>query len=89
MIKVNICPSLEDGQYDVDIIKEDGAFTKVMTIYTFMHTKASAIGYTIHYLRQYKFDMDYYIDRDFNFNDILDAESILEEMECNLVNVES
>ena len=89
MIKVKVCPSLDDGQYDVDIIKENDNFPKVMTINTFMHTKESAIGYAMHYLRQYKFDMDYYIDGDFNFNDILDAESILEEMECNLVNVES
>jgi hypothetical protein len=89
MIKVNVCPSLEDGQYDVDIIKEDGAFTKVMTIYTFMHTKASAIGYALHYLQQHKRDMDYYIDRNFNFNDTIDAEAILEEMEANLANVDN
>lgn len=85
MIKVNVCRSLEDGQYDVDIIKEDNNFPKVMTIHTFMHTKASAIGYAIYYLHQYKLDMDYYIDRDFSFNDIIDAEGILNEMEYNLV----
>ena len=85
MIKVNVCLSLDDGQYDVDIIKEDSVYPKVMTIHTFMHTKASAIGYALHYIRQYKFDMDYYIDRDFNFNDIIDAESILNEVESNLV----
>lgn len=89
MIKVNVCRSLEDGQYDVDIIKESDTFPKVMTINTFMHTKASAIGYVIYYLRQYKLDMDYHIDRDFSFSDIMDAESILEDMEYNLVNVES
>lgn len=91
MIKVRVCPSLEDGQYDVDIIKDDNIshFPKVMTINTFMHTKASAIGYALHYLRQYKFDMEYCIDGDFNFNDILDAESILEDMEYDLANIES
>ena len=89
MIKVKVCPALDDGLYDVDIIKEYNNFPKVMTIHTFMHTEASAIGYALHYLCQYKFDMEYCIDGDFNFNDILDAESILEEMECNLVNVES
>ena len=88
MIKVKVCRSLDDGQYDVDIIKEDNNFPNVMTIHTFMHTKASAIGYAIHYLHQHKSDMDYYIDRNFSFNDIIDALEILEEMECDLVNTD-
>ena len=85
MIKVKVCPAFDDGLYDVDIIKEDNNFPKVMTVNTFMHTKASAIGYALHYLRQYRFDMDYYIDHYFSFNDILDAEEILGDMEFNLV----
>lgn len=89
MVKVKVCLSLEDGQYDVDIIKENDSFPKVMTINTFMHTEASAIGYAIHYLKQHRLDMDYYIDRDFSFNDILDAEDILENMEYDLANVDN
>jgi len=45
MIEVEVIPSLVDEEWDIDIIKNTDTQRIVKTIWTGMHTKASAIGY--------------------------------------------
>ena len=90
-ISVEVCRSLVDGEWDVDVIKDTPRLRQVMTINTGMHTKASAMGYAINYLykeRHYlcKERMDLYNQyRNFSYDDLVQACVILEDMERELV----
>lgn len=84
-IEVEVIPSLVDGLWDIDIIKNTDTQRIVKTIWTGMHTKASAIGYGIRWLEAERCSS---IDDQFNplfkFNDYLDAQYVLEQMECEI-----
>lgn len=81
-MKVEIHPSLTDGEYDVDLIK-GGSFNKSTVICTGMHTKASAIGYAIHYLCRERLDYPSRMPF-FSYEDLAAAQIILEDMERQL-----
>ena len=85
-IYVNVTRSLADGEWDVDIIKNTFAQRIVNTIYTGMHTKASAIGYAIKWVEEERrCNHDDRFDPLLRYNDLLEAQSILEEMDRELV----
>lgn len=83
-ISIEVCRSLADGEWDVDVIKETNTLRHVMTINTGMHTKASAMGYAIHYLYKERMDLDNQY-RNFSYDDLVQACVILEGMERELV----
>ena len=82
-MKVEIHPSLTDGEYDVDLIK-GGSFNKSTVICTGMHTKASAIGYAIHYLCRERLDYPNSRVPFFDYEDLSAAQIILEDIERQL-----
>ena len=84
-IEVEVIPSLVDGLWDIDIIKNTDTQRIVKTIWTGMHTKASAIGYGIRWLESEKCSsIDDQFNPIFKFNDYLDAQYILEQMEYEI-----
>ena len=83
-ISIEVCRSLVDGEWDVDVIKETPTLRHVMTINTGMHTKASAMGYAINYLYKERLDLDNQY-RNFHYDDLVQACVILEDMERKLV----